>query len=262
MPYGNDLGTRNANAVERSTDVGTTTQKRDREDISSPQDPRKRRSKITTLSDKHDDNDQNDDDDDMRSDEVNELETLIPENLYACSLLETRLRLLTLEPGIFGAVIDGEVEEFSMDHLPAYSALSYVWGREPPIHPIRLNNGHAFIRPNLLHALQRIRSRTEKLRIWVDSLCINQDDAEERNAQVRMMSSIYQNADAVLIWLGEEDSTSKLVFEFVTLVIDRLFQWDDLWWQRYNSRAFAEILDRAGLLVAGFSKKLHSQRKQ
>jgi hypothetical protein len=43
--------------------------------------------------------------------------------------------------------------------------------------------------------------------LWVDALCINQEDVEERNLQVLRMSSIYRQAQAVLAWLGPEPST-------------------------------------------------------
>jgi hypothetical protein len=50
--------------------------------------------------------------------------------------------------------------------------LSYVWGQEPAIHPIHVDNKMLRIRPNLFHALQRIRDRMNPCYLWVDSLCI------------------------------------------------------------------------------------------
>lgn len=40
---------------------------------------------------------------------------------------------------------------------------------------------------------------------WIDAICINQDDIEERNSQVGSMSRIYGQAQLVLGWLGQED---------------------------------------------------------
>jgi len=53
-------------------------------------------------------------------------------------------------------------------------------------------------------ALRRLRCEEDNLRIWVDALCINQDDVEGRNEQVKVMGRIYQGAERVRIWLGEE----------------------------------------------------------
>ncbi|KAK0663642.1 Serine/threonine-protein phosphatase 6 regulatory ankyrin repeat subunit C [Lasiodiplodia hormozganensis] len=38
--------------------------------------------------------------------------------------------------------------------------------------------------------------------IWIDALCINQDDLEERSAQVKIMPQVYGKAQSVLVWLG------------------------------------------------------------
>lgn len=46
----------------------------------------------------------------------------------------------------------------------------------------------------------------------IDSICIDQNSIEERNHQVKLMGNVYQRASRVLIWLGEEDSTTKLAY--------------------------------------------------
>ncbi|KAH8892325.1 hypothetical protein GQ53DRAFT_864260 [Thozetella sp. PMI_491] len=56
----------------------------------------------------------------------------------------------------------------------------------------------------LSRALRRMREEKEPLRIWVDALCINQDDVQERNEHVKMMDTIYARAENVRVWLGEE----------------------------------------------------------
>lgn len=49
--------------------------------------------------------------------------------------------------------------------------------------------------------------------LWVDTLCINQTDLQERSHQVNMMGKIYSKADRVLIWLGEESQDSYLAMD-------------------------------------------------
>ncbi|KAF2181338.1 HET-domain-containing protein, partial [Zopfia rhizophila CBS 207.26] len=46
-------------------------------------------------------------------------------------------------------------------------------------------------------------------RRWIDTLCINQNDPEERTSQVELMGAIYSAAKRVVIWLGEEDTASQ-----------------------------------------------------
>ena len=56
---------------------------------------------------------------------------------------------------------------------------------------------------NLMSGIQRLVPIHPEF-WWIDALCINQDDAEEKNEQVRMMRSMYEKATNVWVWLGEE----------------------------------------------------------
>lgn len=56
---------------------------------------------------------------------------------------------------------------------------------------------------NLFDALERIRDSKLCMTIWVDAICINQEDIDERSAQVKQMADIYSAARRVLIWIGD-----------------------------------------------------------
>ncbi|KAI0844790.1 HET-domain-containing protein [Daldinia vernicosa] len=64
------------------------------------------------------------------------------------------------------------------------------------------------ITPNLLYALQRFRMPTEARMIWVDAICINQEDDDEKSRQIPFMRQIYRSASSVLVWLGIDKSAS------------------------------------------------------
>ncbi|CEI67912.1 hypothetical protein FVEN_g7809 [Fusarium venenatum] len=101
-------------------------------------------------------------------------------------------------------------------------ALSYVWG--PTDDPaVVLLNGQSFtITRNLYHALYEYRrhiftneSKVTSAWLWVDAICINQNDQVEKSIQVPRMSEIYGKCERVLAWLGpvdneEESSICKL----------------------------------------------------
>ncbi len=57
-------------------------------------------------------------------------------------------------------------------------------------------------------ALRRLRMAKWQM-IWVDAVCINQDDTEERNLQVLLMKQIYEQALNVWIYLGEDRVTGR-----------------------------------------------------
>jgi len=109
------------------------------------------------------------------------------------------------------------LEVVSLYDLPEFEALSYTWGEpdDDPQFQIWLNGALVRIRQNLWYALQRLRfiirgPYTDRARrLWIDALCINQDDIEERNHQVAFMGHIYRHARVVLVWLGNEASNAK-----------------------------------------------------
>lgn len=94
------------------------------------------------------------------------------------------------------------LETFHLNHLPPYEALSYCWGDQKEKHDIILDGSKFEAATNLHSALLRLRLRDKPRLLWVDAVCINQDDIPERNSQVSLMRNIYQQAKCVLIWLG------------------------------------------------------------
>ena len=106
-----------------------------------------------------------------------------------------------------------------------YIALSYNWGEGQPIHPITITNyitsrkrmkepslekrlamkfrkhkdwcssGEKYVRSNLFVALKRFRRKDKETIMWIDALCIDQDDPHERSAQVKQMHELYIQAE-------------------------------------------------------------------
>lgn len=86
---------------------------------------------------------------------------------------------------------------------PVYECLSYTWGTEAADKRITINGQEFLVRKNLFFALRQLRMRQKKPRsLWIDAICINQENIPERNAQVGMMEFIYKRATRVLVWLG------------------------------------------------------------
>jgi hypothetical protein len=87
-----------------------------------------------------------------------------------------------------------------------YEALSYAWGDKPLFRSISIDDKTFFVTSELFAALHELRSETTKRVLWVDAICINQYDAQERERQVQQMDHIYQNAEKVVVWLGKQYS--------------------------------------------------------
>ncbi|KAK0617885.1 ankyrin repeat-containing domain protein [Bombardia bombarda] len=118
------------------------------------------------------------------------------------------LRLLELQPASSPAdILSLDFYEVSLDDDPYYEALSYEWQDRSGSIPVQCGPGgnqHLLVTPNLKAALRRIRQPDAVRTLWVDAVCINQQDTPERNQQVALMTLIFEKAEAVVMWLGEE----------------------------------------------------------
>lgn len=119
------------------------------------------------------------------------------------------IRLVYLYPGDQSDDINLGTEICKIDDADEdYAALSYVWGDPGLTSPIYVNRHEVQATVNLVSALRSIRSmlREEELCVlWIDAICINQADVEERNRQVAMMRRIYEQPAMVITWLGGND---------------------------------------------------------
>lgn len=118
-------------------------------------------------------------------------------------LLSNEIRLLILLPGIWSDPIRCKWRVVSLNGKPEYKALSYVWGRSKHSQPIYLNGSPVFITRHLRRALRQLRSDSEAVCLWVDAVCINQSDDEEKTEQVKMMGKIYAQSQEVVVYLGD-----------------------------------------------------------
>lgn len=117
----------------------------------------------------------------------------------------TKIRVIRVlqngAPG-YDALVSCELEVVSLDDAPSYKALSYVWGIELVLEPIILDGQPMMVRENLFNFLYQYRADQNEGYLWIDALCINQSNIEERNHQVGLMESIYSKAETVIAWLG------------------------------------------------------------
>ncbi|KAK9800048.1 putative Heterokaryon incompatibility domain-containing protein [Seiridium cardinale] len=117
---------------------------------------------------------------------------------------EAVIRLLTVLPGSKHEPIICRLRQGHLfdDDLPAYEALSYVWYQEPPDNNITININSFKTSGSVHRALICLRRSTKPRTLWIDAICINQSNLEERATQVSLMQRIYAQAESVLIWLG------------------------------------------------------------
>ncbi|KAI8656255.1 HET domain-containing protein [Fusarium sp. Ph1] len=108
------------------------------------------------------------------------------------------------------------------------AALSYVWGISPTFtKAIRCNGNIVAVGTNCWSALWHLRNgyysddpgvsggSLDIMTIWVDSICIDQQDVKEKESQLRLMADIYSLARQVYVWLGEGSPESDAAIEYL-----------------------------------------------
>lgn len=159
--------------------------------------------------------------------------------------------------------IEGDIVYVVPGDGTAYEAVSYYWGPRSAKSPTISVEGKTIpVTDNLHAALLRFRNQkymrikslssngTDRL-LWIDAICINQEDIAERALQVRHMRQIYQNAARVLVWLGESDEESlkgirflqEIGYGFSTFYKDRLYRTGSAHSKELWRATWAEYLD-------------------
>jgi len=102
-----------------------------------------------------------------------------------------------------------------------FDALSYAWG-SPQNPKIVIVNGETFqINENLESFLRQVASEniySDRLGLWVDSICIQQTNIPERNEHIKMMAKIYSLAMNVVSWLGKEADDSHKAIDLLNVL--------------------------------------------
>lgn len=140
-------------------------------------------------------------------------------------LRRREIRVFTLGPGYpqddLAGILDTAPFGPEQGLAPDFEALSYTWGDmsepgsvtmvtrgDPPTEPVPATV--VKISRNLVDALRHLRLPSRPRTMWIDSICINQDDLSERAEQVQLMGEIYARARRVTVWLGPGSHNTQL----------------------------------------------------
>ena len=118
-------------------------------------------------------------------------------------LQQGQIRLLSLKPGDRYDEIYCELQIQKLNNAPEFEALSYCCGSDTPPAFIKLDGKYLQVTRNLKLALAYLRRKNGTRRMWIDAICINQEDNEEKAAQVQMMHDIYKQSVKTTVWLEE-----------------------------------------------------------
>lgn len=135
-------------------------------------------------------------------------------SVYTTQISATSIRLLQFsrnqsDHGTTPSTFTGKLKKFRLAEAPPFYTASYVWGEKSYSNDsaISLKSGSLPVLSSLTPFLNMVCSHKDFSPTdwwWIDSLCINLKDVQEREDQVRIMGDIYRAARRVIIWLGEE----------------------------------------------------------
>lgn len=175
-------------------------------------------------------------------------------------------RLLRLikghEPVIECEIIQSLFDDDEASTIP-YEALSYAWGSTERSDIILANGRPLGVTNNLRLALSHLRCPDRDRILWVDALCIDQDNLRERTHQVGQMARIYGGAESVIFWLGAASYATNVAMNSLA-ALERLSaslawrgwkrndeRWRFLWTTKVQSRLAQRYADLVSLQCEG-----------
>ncbi|EXK28387.1 hypothetical protein FOMG_15366 [Fusarium oxysporum f. sp. melonis 26406] len=127
------------------------------------------------------------------------------------------IRICILLPKSHGTLVTCKLKTLNLlEDKVDYEALSYAWGSSEDNATITVNETTLQVTRNLTDALTYLRHDSKLRSLWIDAICINQSDVDERNSQVRAMGRIYSSASCVISWLGLKDDPIDYVEQMKT----------------------------------------------
>jgi hypothetical protein len=100
-----------------------------------------------------------------------------------------------------------------------FCTVSWFWGDAKPAEKMELNGRSLEVPKNAIRALSDLRDNDLPKRLWIDAVCINQNDKAERASQILLMSDIYSFANLTYVWLGNEDTVIQTAIDGLRQVL-------------------------------------------
>lgn len=132
-------------------------------------------------------------------------------------LQDGEIRLAVVAPGQQGDCIRCNLHTVALKDKPIYEALSYCWGTAAPKKHIFIEGVKVEVQESLESALRHLRHEYNERVIWIDAICINQEDLVEKSWHISIMRNIYEQSAELVIWLGEGTADSDLAMDSIVL---------------------------------------------
>ncbi|RDW57327.1 hypothetical protein BP5796_12777 [Coleophoma crateriformis] len=126
------------------------------------------------------------------------------------------VRLLKLD--LDSTNLSGTLDIHNLDECLMYNALSYTWSEPDCSRDFICSGARLPLQLNLLDALQQFKISRIDSPIWIDAICINQQDTSEKKHQIPLMGQIYSQATKVYVWLGKATRIEREAFSWIAKI--------------------------------------------
>ncbi|CAK1365563.1 unnamed protein product [Cercospora beticola] len=164
-----------------------------------------------------------------------------------------QIRLLTILRGDFGDEVWCTLHIGSLLDACSYETISYAWGDPKHRSSILVNSSSVDVPYSSMAAVRRMRLPDLDRVVWIDSICINQRDNLEKNAQVALMSSIYSNGIHNLVFLGGDQDDIATEVQSVIDSEALQEQWSKCFNESWDSLYHVPMLS-GGFILGGFKE--------
>ncbi len=125
-----------------------------------------------------------------------------------------------------------------------YTALSYAWEDPAPVSALYFVDGQVFpVSRTLTNLFETLREQLAEFTLWIDAICINQTDNDEKAIQVQQMGQVYSCAEQVFLWLGASTIETQKAFQYMTS--KQTLSWPEDWDEESD---FSELINLLPIL--------------
>lgn len=110
---------------------------------------------------------------------------------------------------------------FNDERLPKYESISYVWGDAQELDTLVIDGKQYQFSANSVAALRRTRHPSVIRTVWIDAVCIDQKNLDERAQQVALMGELYRNSVGNLVCFGHcaDDHSTNLALQDISSIL-------------------------------------------
>lgn len=110
----------------------------------------------------------------------------------------------------------------NLDALPKYLTLSYTWDGQKRTEDLVVNGKVLKVIGNITTLLPYVLEKHHTLPLWIDGVCIDQENDQEKSLQIPLMTTIYEQAERCVVWLGKSNQNIDTIIPKIPTLIQKL----------------------------------------